>query len=315
MSAPVRQPRVNDPALMYAPPHVREHGRKSDDDPDERRSGPPLDWPPDDADSAPEFGSDRAILNVQRRLALNPEWIPEPPIVDHRNLRTAILWMAGLLAFGAIVAWVIMSTPAVKLLLRGAVISASFSGNGASASVPPESRSLPGVSKAQRLDRPVNESAETGRQPRFAHPPSAESRHDAMAGGALPIATVTAASVAPTAASAASEAHSPAEATNFVSRRIERSELDAMLARADGFIKSGDLSSARLLLRRAAEAGDVRAAFTLAGTFDPNVLKALGVPDGAPDLPQARLWYERAAQLGSPDAQRRLQQLATALAQ
>ena len=45
MSAPVRQPRVNDPALMYAPPHVREHGRKSDDDPDERRSGPPLDLP------------------------------------------------------------------------------------------------------------------------------------------------------------------------------------------------------------------------------------------------------------------------------
>ena len=88
-----------------------------------------------------------------------------------------------------------------------------------------------------------------------------------------------------------------------------------MLARADGFIKSGDLSSARLLLRRAAEAGDVRAAFTLAGTFDPNVLKALGVRDGAPDLPQARLWYERAAQLGSPDAQRRLQQLATAVAQ
>ena len=158
MSAPVRQPRVNDPALMYAPPHVREHGRKSDDDPDERRSGPPLDLPQsDDADSAPEFGGDRAILNVRRRLALNPEWIPEPPIVDHRNLRTAILWMAGLLAFGAIVAWVIMSTPAVKLLLRGAVISASFSGNGASASVPPESRSLPGVSKAQRLDRPVNE--------------------------------------------------------------------------------------------------------------------------------------------------------------
>ena len=85
-----------------------------------------------------EFGGDRAILNVRRRLALNPEWIPEPPIVDHRNLRTARSRMAGLLAFGAIVAWVIMSTPAVKLLLRGAVISASFSGNGASASVPPE---------------------------------------------------------------------------------------------------------------------------------------------------------------------------------
>jgi hypothetical protein len=52
-------------------------------------------------------------------------------------------------------------------------------------------------------------------------------------------------------------------------------------------------------------------AFTLAGTFDPNVLKALGEQDGAPDIALARLWYERAAQLGSADAPRRLQQLAT----
>jgi TPR repeat protein len=58
--------------------------------------------------------------------------------------------------------------------------------------------------------------------------------------------------------------------------------------------------------------GDARAAFTLAGTFDPNVLKALGLQDGVPDLALARLWYERAAQLGSADAPRRLQQLVTA---
>jgi TPR repeat protein len=88
-----------------------------------------------------------------------------------------------------------------------------------------------------------------------------------------------------------------------------------MLQRADDLIKSGDLSSARLLLRRVAEAGDARAAFTLAGTFDPNVLKALDLQDGAPDIALARLWYERAAQLGSADAPRRLQQLATASAQ
>ena len=48
----------------------------------------------------------------------------------------------------------------------------------------------------------------------------------------------------------------------------------------------------------------------LAGMFDPNVLKALGLQDGAPDVALARLWYERAAQLGSTDAPRRLQQLA-----
>jgi hypothetical protein len=102
---------------------------------------------------------------------------------------------------------------------------------------------------------------------------------------------------------------------DFVTRHSDSDELASMLRRADDLMKSGDLSSARLLLRRVAEAGDARAAFRLAGTFDPNVLKALGLQDGAPDIALARLWYERAAQLGSADAPRRLQLLATASAQ
>jgi TPR repeat protein len=91
-----------------------------------------------------------------------------------------------------------------------------------------------------------------------------------------------------------------------------RTRLRQLAQNKPPLIKSGDLSSARLLLSRVAEAGDGRAAITLAGTFDPNVLKALGLQNGAPDLALARLWYERAAQLGSADAPRRLQQLATA---
>jgi hypothetical protein len=102
---------------------------------------------------------------------------------------------------------------------------------------------------------------------------------------------------------------------DFVTRHLDADESVSMLRRADDLIKSGDLSSARLQLRRVAEAGDARAAFTLAGTFDPNVLKALGLQDGTPDIALARLWYERAAQLGSADAPRRLQQLATVSAQ
>ena len=84
-----------------------------------------------------------------------------------------------------------------------------------------------------------------------------------------------------------------------------------MLRRADEFIKTGDLSSARLLLRRAAEAGDGQAALTLAGTFDPSVLAALRLQDGAADIAMARLWYERAEQFGSSEAPRRLRELAT----
>jgi hypothetical protein len=102
---------------------------------------------------------------------------------------------------------------------------------------------------------------------------------------------------------------------HFVTRHLDADELASMFRRADDLIKSGDFSSARLLLRRVAEAGDARAAFTLAGTFDPNVLRALDMQAGAPDIALARLWYERAAQLGSADASRRLQLLVTASAQ
>jgi len=95
-----------------------------------------------------------------------------------------------------------------------------------------------------------------------------------------------------------------------VTRKLDPDELASMIRRADDFIKSGDLSSARLLLRRAAESGSVQAALTLAGTFDPNVLAALGLQDGAADIATARFWYKRAEQFGSSEAPRRLRGLA-----
>ena len=57
----------------------------------------------------------------------------------------------------------------------------------------------------------------------------------------------------------------------------------------------------------------MHAALTLAGTFDPNVLKTLGFQEGAADIAMARLWYERAEKFGSAEAPRRLQLLATAI--
>jgi hypothetical protein len=63
---------------------------------------------------------------------------------------------------------------------------------------------------------------------------------------------------------------------------------------------------------RLANATRVRgAALALAGTFDPNVLKKLGFPENVGEVTEARLWYERAQQLGSAEAPQRLEQLAT----
>ena len=51
------------------------------------------------------------------------------------------------------------------------------------------------------------------------------------------------------------------------------------------------------------------AALMLAQTYDPTVLGTQDIRNITPDPALARSWYQRAAQLGSPDAQRRLSQL------
>jgi hypothetical protein len=92
-------------------------------------------------------------------------------------------------------------------------------------------------------------------------------------------------------------------------RRLDADELVTLLNRAKSLIATGDIASARLLLERAADAREASAALILARTFDPAVL---GTPDArsiAPDPAAARIWYQKAAQFGSQDAQRRLDQI------
>ena len=92
-------------------------------------------------------------------------------------------------------------------------------------------------------------------------------------------------------------------------RRMDSDELAALMTRAKAFLASGDISPARLLLQRAAEAQEASAALMLAQTYDPTVLGTQDIRNITPDPVLARSWYQRAAQLGSADAQRRLSQL------
>lgn len=92
-------------------------------------------------------------------------------------------------------------------------------------------------------------------------------------------------------------------------RRIDSDELAALLKRAKGLLAIGDITSARLLLERAADAQEPEAALMLAGTYDPQVLGSQDLRSVAPDPATARVWYQKAAELGSADARRRLGQL------
>ena len=81
------------------------------------------------------------------------------------------------------------------------------------------------------------------------------------------------------------------------------------MTRAKALLAAGDISPARLLLERAAEAQEATAALMLAQTYDPTVWGTHDMRNINTDPVLARTWYQRAAQLGSTDAQRRLSQL------
>jgi hypothetical protein len=92
-------------------------------------------------------------------------------------------------------------------------------------------------------------------------------------------------------------------------RQLDGEEIAVLLKRGKDLIATGDLAAARLVLQRAADANDVEATLALAATYDPYVLRELKVYSFAADAGMARTWYEKARQLGSSAALRRLEML------
>jgi hypothetical protein len=94
-------------------------------------------------------------------------------------------------------------------------------------------------------------------------------------------------------------------------RELSPNEIAGSVRRAQELLASGDLQGARLLLMRATDAHDARAALLLAKTFDPTASRQFSAADPGPDVAQARNWYQRAREWGSPEAQRQLDALAS----
>jgi hypothetical protein len=93
------------------------------------------------------------------------------------------------------------------------------------------------------------------------------------------------------------------------SKTLDAETLAALMTRAKGLLALGDFAAARLLLERAANARDPTAAFLLAQTYDPVVLRARDTRSITPNPVMARDWYRKAASFGSAEAQQRLTQL------
>ncbi|WP_262271123.1 hypothetical protein [Microvirga yunnanensis] len=84
---------------------------------------------------------------------------------------------------------------------------------------------------------------------------------------------------------------------------------ERLILRAEELFHKGDVSGARLLLERALDGANPRAAFVLAETFDPNVLTRLGALGIRGDAARARELYARARAMGVAQAGERLEAL------
>jgi TPR repeat protein len=96
----------------------------------------------------------------------------------------------------------------------------------------------------------------------------------------------------------------PASATSAIA-----GDDKAMLERADGLLREGDVAAARLLYTRLARKSVAEGAFGMAKTFDPAFLRRVPTAGLHPDLANAREWYRKAEQLGSSQAKIRLSEL------
>jgi Sel1 repeat-containing protein len=142
-------------------------------------------------------------------------------------------------------------------------------------------------------------------------PPAPLSQPSQVARGQAGAASIAEAQSPPATASIV-EAQSRPATDGPATRHIDAEEIVSLINRGKGFLQSGDFASARLLLLRAAEAGDASAALLLGSTFDPRVIQqlhAVGIPG---DVAQARRWYQKAAELGSADAVQQLAKLGQA---
>jgi len=89
----------------------------------------------------------------------------------------------------------------------------------------------------------------------------------------------------------------------------EREKAERLVRQGDQYLAQGQVGGARLLYRQAASTGYALAAIRLGTTYDPAELSRLKVEGITPDAAEARKWYERARELGAPEADERLARL------
>ena len=283
MSSPIHHAEDLDEALHYAPPWAREQGQREPLRPAAALiRSPPSRWRIGVADDA--FSGDRAMVTLQRQLALDPDAVPEPPVDDIQSLWPMALRLCAVAGVAAAVAWLVISLSGTGLL-RHDVVHADLQ-------VPPP------VTDTPKQD-PLRTPAAAGLL----------LQHGLTEANASPAPVEAMPAPAPAPQLTTALPSSDAAVAPPVSMSLASDEIAMLLKRGKDAFSTGDLAAARLLLRRAAEAGSAEAALALGATFDPLVIRRLGAIGAAPDAAQARQWYQKAVALGSSTASQPLAQL------
>lgn len=89
----------------------------------------------------------------------------------------------------------------------------------------------------------------------------------------------------------------------------ERARAEKLLSQGERYLDQGNIALAREFFRRAADMGFAQGAIRLAATYDPAELARLHTQGVVPNRAEARKWYERAKELGAPEAESRLARL------
>jgi hypothetical protein len=92
--------------------------------------------------------------------------------------------------------------------------------------------------------------------------------------------------------------------------RLASAEVIVLIRTGRQFLANGDVAAARIALRRATGSCDPDAAFALATSYDPRMMKTFGQATVG-DVATAQVWYERAKNLGSAEAADQLKRLHT----
>jgi hypothetical protein len=318
MSASNRPEDLDEPS-RYAPKWIREGQAKSQLPAERRPAGAPqlviLDnaaLPPDEPqrEDSPRwrndtpFEGDRAIKRMRMQRSLEPELVAEPEWSEPPRFPLGMIVRAaaaiGIATVGALVYVGELPLPFARATQEAAARETTTTETDLRLPAPREQARPPKAADRVGDLRMVPSPPQPDPQPATAGA-AVPARAEEAPPAERPVNPVALAStVAWPAAPAASAAVAP------IPRQLDPEEINTLIRRGEEFIAQGDIAAARLMLKRAAEAGNSRAALALGATYDPDMLRKMGVLGFQPDAAQAREWYEKAASLGSGEASQRL---------